>query len=224
MPIARTFANQGSVVTVLSFVSQFEVTEGLVVVSLLLLFVVIAKSCRFGLLFDSSIVSSHLKPRLSYLFAVLAVAGALSFTLLVLCNMKQLCNILDINGWNVVQYPLNLLGFLGGSALGQNGRVGYGVLTFLVWGLTIIALSFAIGFVKAVKLFAVPSILFLTIVVLLFDPREMDSQAVNLLSGFTFNGISLLSNWFLLTVSLFLIIFEFVYESAQVRSKKKSTV
>ncbi len=147
---------------VLSSISQFEVAEGLVVVSLLLLFGVIAKSCGFGHLFDSSILSSHLEPRLSYLFAVLAVAGALSFTLLVLCNMKQLCNLLDIDGWNVVQYPLDLLGLIGGSALGRDGRVGYGVLTFLIWGLTIIALSFAMGFAKAVNLFAVPSILFLT--------------------------------------------------------------
>jgi hypothetical protein len=70
----------------------------------------------------------------------------------------------------------------------------------------------------------VPSILFLTIVVLLFDPREMDSQAINLVSGFTLNGISLLSNWFLLTVSLSLTIFELVYESVKVRGKKKSMV
>lgn len=206
-----------------SSISQFEVIEGLVVVSFFSLFVVIAKSYRIGL-FDSPILSSHLKSRFSYLFAVLAVAGALSFILLVLCNMEQLRSLLDINGWNVVQYPLNLFGFLGGSALGQNGRVGYGVLAFLIWGLTIIALSLAIGFVKAVKLFAVPSILFLTIVVLLFDPREMDSQAINLVSGFTLNGISLLSNWFLLTVSLSLTIFELVYESVKVRGKKKSMV
>jgi hypothetical protein len=110
----------------------------------------------------------------------------------------------------VAQYPLNLLGVFGGSAYAQNGRLGYGALAFLIWGLTIGALSLAIGFTKAVKFFAVPSILFLTIVVLLFDPMEMDRQAINLVSGFTLDGISLLSNWFLLTLSLCLTVVEFV--------------
>ena len=124
--------------------------------------------------------------------------------------MKQMCSVLDINGLNVVQYPLRLLGFVGGSAYEPSGRTGYGALAFLIWGLTIVALSLAKGFTKAVKYFAVPSILFLTVVVLLFDPIEMDSQAVNLVSGFTFDGMLPLSNWFLLTVSLCFTVLEFV--------------
>jgi len=192
-----------------SRVSELEVVEGLVIFGFLLLFTVTMKSSGIDSLPVSQILSNHLKFPFSNLFAVLSTAGAVSYVLLVLCNIKQFCSILDINGWNVAQYPLNLLGVFGGSAYAQNGRLGYGALAFLIWGLTIGALSLAIGFTKAVKFFAVPSILFLTIVVLLFDPIEMDRQAINLVSGFTLDGISLLSNWFLLTVSLCLTVVEF---------------
>ncbi|MGA2198505.1 MAG: hypothetical protein ABSG45_01060 [Nitrososphaerales archaeon] len=205
--IADTFGGR----VVWSFVSQFEVVEGLLIVALLLLFAIVLEACGFGFVFDSPALSKHLKSPVSHLFTLLAALGVVSFALLVLCNMKQLNNVLDVNGWNLVQYPLNLLGFFGGSALGQNGRVGYGALALLIWGLTIAALSLAKGFAKAVRFFALPSILFLTVVVLLFDPGEMDSQAVNVVSGFTFNGISLLSNWSLLTISLFFTAFELVY-------------
>jgi len=205
-----------------SLVSQFEVTEGIATVAFLLLLGVIIESCGFGFLFDSPVLSNHLKPRLSHLFTFLAVAGIFSFALLVLCNSKKLRDVLDINGWNVVQYPLNLLGFLGGSAMGQNGRMGYGALALLTWGLTIVFLSLAIGFTRAVKFFALPSLLFLTVVVLLFDPREMDSQAINLVSGFTFDGMSLLSNWFLLTVSLFFTVFGLVHERLRVSRRTRT--
>lgn len=205
--IANTFGGK----VVWSFVSQFEVGEGLLVVALLL-FAIVLVSREFSFLFSYPVLRKHLKSPLSHLFTFLAAAGVLSFALLVLCNMKQLNDILDINGLNLVQYPLSLFGFLGGSAMGQSGRVGYGALALLMWGLTVIALSLARGFTSAVKRFAVPSILFLTVVVFLFDPGEMGSQAVNLVSGVTFNGIPLLSNWFLLTVSLSLTIFNLLYE------------
>ena len=175
----------------------------------LLLFAADMKSSGADSLWVSPILNSHLKFPFSNLFAVLATLGAVSYVLLVLCNIKQFCAVLDINGWNVVQYPLNLLGVFGGSAYAQNGRLGYGALASLMWGLTIVALSLAIGFTKAVKFFAVPSILFLTIEVLLFDTIEMDRQAINLVSGLTLDGVSLLSNWFLFTVSLCLTIIGF---------------
>jgi len=206
--IATTFGGK----VVWSFVSQFEVTEGIAAVVFLLLLATIIDSCGFGFLFDSPVLRNHLKSRLSHLFAFLAVAGIFSFALLVLCNSKRVRDVIDINGWNVVQYPLNLFGYLGGSALGQNGRLGYGALALLTWGLTIVFLALAIGLTRAVKFFAIPSVLFLTVVVFLFDPREMDIQAVNLVSEFTFNGISLLSNWFLLTVSLFFTVFGLLHE------------
>jgi hypothetical protein len=206
--IATTFGGK----LVWSFVSQFEVTEGIAAVAFLLLVAVIIESCGFGYLFRSPVLSNHLKSRISPLFAFLAFAGIFSYALLVLCNLRKLRDIIDINGWNVVQYPLNFLGYLGGSAMGQNGRMGYGALAFLTWGLTILFLSLVIGFARAVKFFALPSVLFLTVVVLLFDPREMDSQAINLVTEFTFNGVSLLSNWFLLTVSLFFTVYGLMHE------------
>jgi hypothetical protein len=196
--IADTFGGK----LVWSFVSQFEVTEGLLIVAVVLLSAVALKYSRLGYLFDSPVLSKHLKSPLSNLFNVLAAAGGVSFALLVLCNMKQLNSVLDVNGLNLVQYPLRVLGFLGGSALGQNGAVGYGALALMIWGLTIVALSLSRGLAMAVKSFALPSVLFLTVVVFLYDPGEMTSQAVNVVSGFTFNGISLLSNWCLLTISL----------------------
>jgi hypothetical protein len=203
--IATTFGGK----VVWSVVSQFEVTEGLVAVAFLLLCAVVIESYGFGFGFtlDSPVTSNRLKPHLSRLFTFLAFAGMLSYVLLVLCNTKRLRDFIDVYGLNVVQYPLSLLGLVGGSAMGPGGRLGYGALAFLAWGATIVFLSLVIGLPKAVKFFALPSLVFLTAEVFLFDPREMDSQAINLVSDLTFKGMPLLSNWFLLTVSLFFTVF-----------------
>jgi hypothetical protein len=208
--IANTFGGK----VMWSSASQFEVAEGLVVVVLVLL-VVVLESRGMVSLFRYPILSKHLKSPLSRVFTVLAAVGALSYALLVMDNMKQLNHILDVGGLDIVQYPLRIFGFFGGSAMGQNGTAGYGALAFLIWGLTIVSLSLARGFTGAVKLFAIPSILFLTVVVFLFDPGEMASQAVNVVSGITYNGTSLLSNWFLLTVSLALVVFDLMYRRLQ---------
>ena len=197
--IATTFGGN----LVWSFVSQFEVTEGVVAVAALLPFAVFVESFGLGSLLDSTAASNFLRARLSPLFAFLGAGGALSFALLVLCNFRRVNGVLDASGLNIVQYPLGLLGFLGGSALGQDGKLGYGALALVTWVLTLGAFSIPLGFTRAVKFFAMPSLLFLTVVVLLFDPGEMDSQAINLVSNLDFDGVSLLSNWFLLTVSLF---------------------
>jgi hypothetical protein len=204
--IATTFGGN----LVWSFVSQFEVTEGVVAVAALLPLTVLMESWGLGSLLDSTRLSNLLRSRLSPLFAFLGAGGALSFVLLVLCNSRKVNSVLDVNGLNIVQYPLALLGFLGGSALGQNGELGYGALAMVVWVLTLGAFSIPWGLTRAVKFFALPSLLFLTTAVLLFDPREMDSQAINLVSQFTFDGVSLLSNWFLLTVSLFFTVYGLV--------------
>ena len=197
--IATTFGGD----LVWSFVSQFEVLEGVAAVAALLPLTFLVESRGLGPRVDSLVVTKRLRSRLSPLFAFLGAGGALSFVLLVLCNSRKVCSVLDVNGVNIVQYPLSLLGFIGGSALGQNGSLGYGALALVTWVLTLGALSVAMGTARAWRFFALPSILFLTVVVLLFDPVEMDSQAINLVSNFTFDGMSLLSNWFLLTVSLF---------------------
>jgi hypothetical protein len=197
--IATTFGGD----LVWSFVSSFEVLEGVLAVAALLPLAVLMESRGVGPRLDSLALTVRLRARLAPLFAFLGVGGMLCFAFLVLCNSKRVCQVLDVNGVNIVQYPLSLLGFLGGSALGQNGRLGYGALALAIWALSIGALSVGIGSAKAWRFFALPSILFLTVVVLLFDPGEMDSQAINLVSDLTFDGVSLLSNWFLLTVSLF---------------------
>jgi hypothetical protein len=201
--IATTFGGN----LVWSFVSEFEVIEGVLAVAALLPLSVVMESWGVGSTLDSTRLNNLLRSRLSPLFALLGAGGALSFVLLVLCNSRKVCSVLDVNGVNIVQYPLAVLGFIGGSALGQNGQLGYGALALVIWILTLGALSIPMGFARAVKFFALPSILFLTIAVLLFDPREMDSQAINLVSQLTFDGVSLLSNWFLLTVSLFFTVY-----------------
>ncbi|MDA4115033.1 MAG: hypothetical protein OK442_00590 [Thaumarchaeota archaeon] len=186
-----------------SFATQFEVLEGVVAVAALLPLAFLVESRGLGPRLDSFVVTRSLRSRLSPLFAFLGAGGALSFALLVLCNSRKVNRVLDVRGVNIVQYPLTLLGFIGGSALGQNGSQGYGALALVTWVLTLGALSVAMGTARAWRFFALPSVLFLTVVVLLFAPVEMDSQAINLVSSFTFDGVSLLSNWFLLTVSLF---------------------
>ncbi len=216
--IATTFG--GSLVW--SFASQFEVAEGVVAVAALLPLAALLESRGLGLRLDSLVLSDRLRSRLSPLFAFLGVGGMLSFALLVLCNSRRVCQVLDVNGWNLVQYPLSLLGFLGGSALGQGGQLGYGALALVTWGLTIGALSVAVGSAKAVKFFALPSLLFLTVVVLLFDPGEMDIQAINLVSQFTVDGVSLLSNWFLLTVSLFFTVYGLVRDRLGASLRKRT--
>jgi hypothetical protein len=195
-----------------SSVSLFQVAEGVTAVALLGLLAVVVESSGFGSLFDSPVLRAHLRSPFSYLFAFLGVLGVLSFLLLGLCGMRRVCEAIDVNGWNIVQYPLGFLGQVGGAAFGAGGRMGYGALALATWGATVLFLSLAGGLAKALKLFALPSLLFLTAAVLVFDPGEMSSQAVNLASDVTFDGMSLLSNWFLFTVSLFFIAFGLVYE------------
>jgi len=206
-----------------SFVSEFQVAEGVIAVAALLPLALTIESRGVGPRLDSLVLSSRTRSRLAPLFAFLGVAGILSFAILVLCNLKRVDRVLDASGVNIVQYPLSLLGFLGGSALGQNGRLGYGVLAFMTWALSIGALSVAIGSARAWKFFALPSLLFLAVVVLLFDPVEMDRQAINLASGFSFDGVSLLSNWFLLTVSFFFTAYGLLHDRFSPVRRARST-
>lgn len=197
-----------------------EVAEGIAIVAAALLVVFGTGYLGLRSPFDHGIFRRHLGYPLSLLCVLLSGVGALCFDDLVLCNFKELDHFIDLNGWNLTQYPLSLFGYLGGSAMGEGGRLGYGALALTIWGLTLLALSLGRGFRVAVKVFALPSILFLTMVVFLFDPGEMDSQAVNLASGLTLDGVSLVSNWSLLTVSLFFTVFE-VARSARRRDGTK---
>lgn len=201
--IANTFGGQ----VVWSFVSQFEVAEGILIVETVFLCGLALEYLGFGSLLNHRLFRGHVRSPLSRMCTLLAALGALSFDLLAMCNFKRLDRVIDIHGWNLVQYPLRVLGYIGGSAMGQDGRLGYGVLALMVWTFTLIALSLGAGLARAVKFFALPSMLFLTTLVFLFDPGQMDIQAINVASGLTYDGISLLSNWSLLTVSLALTLF-----------------
>ncbi|MGH9919999.1 MAG: hypothetical protein ACRD6W_14180, partial [Nitrososphaerales archaeon] len=135
--IATTFGGD----LVWSFISQFEVLEGVAAVAALLPLAFFVESRRLGPRLDSLVVTRRLRSRLSPLFAFLGVGGALTFALLVLCNSKKVDHVLDVSGVNIVQYPLSVLGFIGGSALGQNGTLGYGAFALVTWVLTLGALS-----------------------------------------------------------------------------------
>jgi hypothetical protein len=216
--IAHTFGGD----VVWSWVSQFEVAEGILIVSSSLLVLTIADSLGIRIPASTRVIKKPIERNLSRACTTVAALGALSFYILAVCNLRRLDRIVDINGWNLVQYPLNLLGYLGGSAMGEHGQLGYGALALLVWGLTVSALSLGVGFAPAVKFFAVPSVLFLTVLVLLFDPTEMDIQATNLVSGLTFEGISLLSNWSLLTISLAFTVLNLAREAVGKRPLSRS--
>ena len=203
-----------------SFVSQFEVLEGILVVAVVFFLALALEYLGFGALLNHRVFRRHVKSPLSHMCTFLAVLGAISYDLLAACNFRVVNRIIDIHGLNLVQYPLAVLGYLGGSAMGQDGRLGYGVVALLAWTFTLTALSLGTGVTRAVKLFALPSILFLTTLVLVFDPRQMDIQAINIVSGLTLDGVSLMSNWSLMTVSLSLTVF-FAYRGLVARASSR---
>ena len=201
--IASTFGGE----VVWNFATLVEVAEGLAAIGLLLLLSRVARSRGLGPLLDSPLLNKSLKAPFSYFFALLGALGVLSFLSLGLCDMKRVCDVLDASGWDIVQYPLGVLGHFDGSAYGPGGAIGYGAVALMTWVGTVFLLTLGAGFARAVKLFAVPSLLFLTVAVLLFDPGDMGTHALNLVSGATIYGVSLLSNWSLLTVSLFFTVY-----------------
>jgi hypothetical protein len=201
--IASTFGGE----LVWSSLTQLEVAEGLAAIGLLLLLSAAARSWGFASLLDSQSLNRHLRLPFSYFFAFLGVLGVVSFLSLGLCDTRRVCEVLDASGWNIVQYPLGFFGQVGGSSLGPGGAVGYGLLALMTWVVTLVFLSLGVGLARSVKLFAVPSLLFLTVVVLLFDPGDMAAHALNLVSGVNLDGMPLLSNWSLLTVSLFFTVY-----------------
>jgi hypothetical protein len=186
-----------------SLATLLEVAEGLAAIGLLLSLSSVARSRGLAPLLDSRLLKKHLRSPYSYFFAFLGTLGVLSFLLLGLCDTKRVCDVLDSSGWDIVQYPLGLLGSFDGSAYGPGGAIGYGALALMTWVGAVFLLTLGVGFARALKLFAVPSLLFLTVVVFLFDPGDMGSHALNLVSGAAVDGVPLLSNWSLFTVSLF---------------------
>jgi hypothetical protein len=206
--IASTFGGQ----VVWSSVTELEVAEGLLAIGLVLLLSFEAKSIGFGPMLDSPLLNKRLKPPFSYLFAILGTVGALSFLVLGLCDTKRVCEVIDTGGLDVVQYPLRVLGRFDGAAYGPGGAIGYGTLGLLTWVGAVVLLTLGEWFARALKLFAVPSLLFLTVVVFLFDPGDMGNHALNLVSGLTLGGMPLLSNWSLLTISLFFTAYALVHD------------
>lgn len=196
--IAHTFGGD----VVWSSVSQFEVLEGILLFGIVLIFVLEWDTLRVNLPFHVRFLKNHLSPPISDVCLVLGVLGAVCYGLLAVCNFRRVDRVVDVKGIDLVKYPLSVLGYFGGSAWGPGGTIGYGALALLTWVFTIALLSLGVGAKRAVKIFAIPSILFLTGLVFLFDPTQMDSQALNAVSGVRYEGTSLLSNWFLLTVSL----------------------
>ncbi|MDG6915795.1 MAG: hypothetical protein JRN58_06045 [Nitrososphaerota archaeon] len=184
-----------------SFASQLEVAEGVALVVLASALLVAAERSGLSPRVDHSL-QARLDPRLSQLCTSLGVLGALSFGLLAACNFRVVNRVVDVFGLDLVQYPLRALSYVGGTPMGPGGRLGYGALALVAWIFAVACLSLGEGVRRAARLFAAPSILFLSVLVLVFDPGQMDIQAVNIASGATFEGVSLVSNWSLFVVSL----------------------
>jgi hypothetical protein len=187
-------------VIVWNWLAQVEVIEGIIVIGTAL---VIARLVRFDFGYEM-----HSRPRLP--LVLVGIVSTISYAVLVLCNSRQGMNTVSgvgLGGVDLMRYPLGLLGFFGGSSLGPSGADGYGLFSLMVWVLAFISFSLGIGVARTMRLFTFPSMLFLAVFVLLVDPGEMSKQAVNVVAGLAYDGVSLLSNWLLLTVSLFFTVF-----------------
>jgi hypothetical protein len=77
--------------------------------------------------------------------------------------------------------------------------VGYGTIALTMWGLTILALSLHKGFIGSLKIFGFPAILFLTVMLWMFDSRDMIYHVTNF-AMWSLRGIDLVSNWFVLVI------------------------
>ncbi|MGD0477930.1 MAG: hypothetical protein ABSB29_07175 [Nitrososphaerales archaeon] len=76
----------------------------------------------------------------------------------------------------------------------------YGAMAFAVWCLTILVLASRRGFVSAVRIFGFPAILLFMAKLLVINAGEMTNHVTNFLP-FSFDGIEIVSNWFVLVIS-----------------------
>jgi glucan phosphoethanolaminetransferase (alkaline phosphatase superfamily) len=81
----------------------------------------------------------------------------------------------------------------------------FGVVAFAIWGVTVVCLSIGRGFANAMRVFGLPAILFLMALLLVCDPPTMTAHVTNFaIWSADYNNVDLVSNWFVLTVTLFL--------------------
>lgn len=83
-----------------------------------------------------------------------------------------------------------------------------GVAASAVWILTILCVAFRTGIIGAVKIFGLPSIVFSMIILLSSNYMQMTSSISNVIQWDLnlrgWNYIPLVSNWFVLTIAIFL--------------------
>jgi hypothetical protein len=83
-----------------------------------------------------------------------------------------------------------------------------GVAASVVWGLTLLCVAFRTGIIKAITLFGLPAVVFSMIVLLTGNYLQMTSSISNLIQWDLnlrgWNYIPLVSNWFVLTIAIFL--------------------
>jgi len=86
------------------------------------------------------------------------------------------------------------------------------IMAIGAWGLAMLALSSRKGITWALKAFGLPAILYLTVMVLVFDSLEMTTPVTLLVSKLSLYGIDLVSNWLVLMVASFLFVYGLAYK------------
>lgn len=197
------------------YVSEFQITAGLTIVTLFLLVLGILKQTDSRLLkFKIPLVlRRHLAFPFSFIFMALAFAGAFLFILFAMCDIYPLVLSVPAPLRKMVAVTWTNLRFLPGMNYGSGG--------FVVWVFAVLCLIPARGVMTALK-FGVFLVLALTVIVLLFQPREMTDHVAVFAKGLVWNTqmvpgpnrgggpIYLASNWIALVFSGFITIFNSV--------------
>jgi len=89
-----------------------------------------------------------------------------------------------------------------------NHNIGFGVLSFGVWGLTLLVATIRLGFVRAMKYFGWPTLLYLQINLLIFLSQCMPIHVTQFMT-LSVRNVYLLPNILILTVSVFFVMYQY---------------
>ncbi|MGP8056802.1 MAG: hypothetical protein ACLP9K_04280 [Nitrososphaerales archaeon] len=159
--------------------SSAEIAEGLAALTLVLLL----------LHLDSKWLHKPPMPRLPRWLVIAAVAPGVSiFGFLVILNVNEYNASLSFARPILASFPT------------PPGTNAVGVIASLAWATAFAVVILKAGFVKTVKTFVAPTILFLTLVIFSYDRVEMTLHVTDF-TTWAIGGIPLVSNWLLLVVS-----------------------
>lgn len=168
--------------------SYAEIAEGLAVAVVLSLLFMSRRS-------SFSWLNKPLVPRFpKRLLIVLMLIGASAFVFFAVIDAT----------YRVLSFSPSFVRFFYFKSIQTTGS-SFGVAAFVVWGLISFCLFLAKGLTSAMRIFGLPSILFLMILLLIFDSGEMPMHATNF-TTWSLSGISIVSNWFVLIVTSSLVV------------------